>query len=324
MSGFSYRAAGVDTAAGDAVAAYAAKRAPAIGGFAGLFPLELAGPGPYDLVACTDGVGTKLKIAFALNRHHTIGIDLVAMCVNDLITCGAKPLFFLDYYASGKIEPAKSRRILDGIFEGCRQGKLALLGGETAEMPGFYAGGEYDLAGFCVGLVARAEKIDGTKIRPDDVILALKSSGLHSNGFSLARRVFSGAQLKRRGASLLTPTRIYVSQIERLRRGLRAQGADILGVAHITGGGLVENLPRILPQGVGAAVRKKDCRTPKIFREIQRLGGVKELEMWRTFNMGVGMAVVVRPQAAALARKILPELYPIGGIVRGKNEVTLA
>ncbi|MDE2313246.1 MAG: phosphoribosylformylglycinamidine cyclo-ligase [Elusimicrobia bacterium] len=324
MSPLSYRASGVDTAAGDAVAAYAAKRAPAVGGFAGLFPLELSGPGPYDLVACTDGVGTKLKIAFALNRHHTIGIDLAAMCVNDLITCGAKPLFFLDYYASGKIDPAKSRRILDGIFEGCRQGRMALLGGETAEMPGFYAGGEYDLAGFCVGVVARAEKIDGSKIRPGDAVLALKSSGLHSNGFSLVRRIFAGAELKRRGAELLTPTRIYVSQIERLRRGLRAQGADILGLAHITGGGLVENLPRILPKGVLAVVRKKECRTPKIFRDIQSRGGVPEAEMWRTFNMGVGMAVVVRPQAAALARKILPELHSIGGIARGKNGVVLA
>ena len=252
----SYRKSGVDTALADKLVDHIQKNAPAIGGFAGLYPLNLPGGEGYHLVACTDGVGTKLKIAFELDKHDTIGIDLVAMCVNDLITCGAKPLIFLDYYATGKLDLNRSKKILAGIIEGCRLGRSVLLGGETAEMPGFYQKGEYDLAGFSVGIVKRSEVIDGTKIFPGDLILGLKSSGLHSNGFSLVRQAFKGAALKKWAPKLITPTRIYVDEIERLKQGLAAEDQIILGLAHITGGGIVENVPRVLPRGCRAVFKR--------------------------------------------------------------------
>jgi phosphoribosylformylglycinamidine cyclo-ligase len=320
-----YRKSGVDIDLADKLVEHIQRRAPAIGGFAGLFPLELPhnGDGPYSLVACTDGVGTKLKVAFALDRHDTVGIDLVAMSVNDLIVCGAKPLLFLDYYATGKLDLARSKRLMDGILEGCRQGRCALLGGETAEMPGFYKPGEYDLAGFAVGIVKRSEAIDGTKIFPGDLILGLRSSGLHSNGFSLVRKVFPGRDLKRWGAKLLTPTRIYVPEIQRLIEGLRARGQIVLGMAHITGGGLVENVPRVLPKGCRAVFRKSAWQVPEVFREVQRRGRVPEAEMWRTFNMGLGMAIVIRPSSLLLAQKLLPEAVLVGEIVKGRSEVVL-
>ncbi|OGS34362.1 MAG: phosphoribosylformylglycinamidine cyclo-ligase, partial [Elusimicrobia bacterium RIFOXYA2_FULL_69_6] len=254
MAHWTYKKAGVDIALADKLVDYIQEKAPAIGGFSGLMPL---GPGNKDwlLAATTDGVGTKLKFAFELDRHETVGIDLVAMCVNDLITCGARPLLFLDYYAMGKLDLRRSKRILDGILEGCRQGRLVLLGGETAEMPGFYPPGEYDLAGFAVGIVHKSEVIDGSRIRPGDLILGLPSSGVHSNGFSLVRKVMGRAPkaVKRR---LLTPTRIYVPEVQRLCEGLRSARQRVLALAHITGGGLPENLPRVLPRRCRAVLRK--------------------------------------------------------------------
>ena len=322
-STLTYKKSGVNIDLADKLVSHIQKKNKAIGGFAGLFPLDIDGGGPYSLVACTDGVGTKLKVAFALNRHETVGIDLVAMSVNDLITCGAKPLIFLDYYATGKLDLKRSKRVLDGIMEGCRIGRCALLGGETAEMPGFYPKGEYDLAGFAVGIVKRSEVIDGSKIFPGDLILGLSSSGLHSNGFSLVRQVFKGRELKKRGRQLLTPTRIYVSEIDRLSAALGGAGQIILGLSHITGGGLVENLPRILPKGTKAVLHSHAWKVPAIMEEIQRRGRVSDREMWRTFNMGIGMVIVIRPNSLGLAQKALPEAKLIGEIVSGKPEVVI-
>jgi len=319
-AGLTYRKSGVNIDLADKLVDHIQKKAPAIGGFAGLFPLDLDGSGPWELVACTDGVGTKLKLAFALERHDTIGIDLVAMSVNDLITCGAKPLIFLDYYATGKLSLPRSKRIIAGIMEGCRQGRCVLLGGETAEMPGMYPEGEYDLAGFAVGIVKRSEVIDGSKIFPGDLILGLPSSGLHSNGYSLVRKVFKGKDLSKWGKALLTPTRIYVDDIQKLQSAFRAQEKIILGLSHITGGGLVENVPRILPRGRKAVFRKGAWKRPALFDEVQRRGRVPEKDMWRTFNMGVGMVVVIRPDSLELAQKTLPEARLIGEIVSGKHE----
>ncbi|MBI3553222.1 MAG: phosphoribosylformylglycinamidine cyclo-ligase [Elusimicrobia bacterium] len=323
MAAITYRKSGVNIELADKLVDHIQKKAPAIGGFAGLFPLDINGDGPYQLVACTDGVGTKLKLAFLLNRHETIGIDLVAMCVNDLITCGAKPLIFLDYYATGKLDLKRSKRILSGIMEGCRQGRSVLLGGETAEMPGFYQKGEYDLAGFSVGIVKQKELIDGTKIFPGDLILGLRSSGPHSNGFSLIRQVFKGPALKKWASKLITPTRIYVDQIMKLKEGLRSKGQIILGLSHITGGGIVENVPRVLPKGCRAVFRTGAWTVPPVFHEIQRRGRVPDEDMWRTFNMGIGMVIVIRPNSLLVAQKLLPEATLIGEIVKGKNEVEL-
>lgn len=316
-----YRKSGVDIDLADKLVDHIQKKAPAIGGFAGLFPLDLDGSGPWDLVACTDGVGTKLKLAFALDKHDTIGIDLVAMSVNDLVTCGAKPLIFLDYYATGKLSLKRSKRIIAGIMEGCRQGRCVLLGGETAEMPSMYPEGEYDLAGFAVGIVKRSEVIDGSKIFPGDLILGLPSSGLHSNGYSLVRQVFKGKDLAKWGKALLTPTTIYVDAVSRLQAAFRCEQKIILGLSHITGGGLVENVPRILPRGRKAVFRKNSWKRPALFGEVQRRGNVPEKEMWRTFNMGIGMVIVIRPDSLELARSVLPEARLIGEVFAGKHEV---
>ena len=318
-----YRKSGVNIDLADKLVDHIQAKAPAIGGFAGLFPLDLDGDGPYELVACTDGVGTKLKLAFALDKHDTIGIDLVAMSVNDLVCCGAKPLIFLDYYATGKLKLQTSKKIIAGIMEGCRQGRCVLLGGETAEMPGMYPKNEYDLAGFAVGIVKRKEVIDGSKIYPGDVILALPSSGLHSNGYSLARQVFKGKDLKKWAKALLTPTRIYVDEVMTLKKALAQEEGIILGLSHITGGGLVENVPRILPRGRKAIFRKDAWKRPPIFDEIQRRGNVPEKEMWRTFNMGLGLVIVVRPDSLAAAKKALPEAIVVGEITTGKHEVVI-
>jgi phosphoribosylformylglycinamidine cyclo-ligase len=318
-----YKKSGVNIDLADKLVDHIQSKAPAIGGFAGLFPLDLDGSGPWELVACTDGVGTKLKLAFALDRHDTIGIDLVAMSVNDLICSGAKPLIFLDYYATGRLDLKRSKRIIAGIMEGCRQGRCVLLGGETAEMPGFYPQGEYDLAGFAVGLVKRSEVIDGSKIFPGDLILGLPSSGLHSNGYSLARRVFKGRELSRWGKTLLTPTRIYVDEIAKLRKAFRENNKIILGLSHVTGGGLVDNVPRILPRGRKAVFRKDAWKRPAIFDEIQKRGRVPDREMWRTFNMGIGMVIVIRPDSLELARRVLPEAMLVGEIGSGRHEAVI-
>ena len=307
MSGLSYRDAGVDIDAGDelvrrikplAERTRIAEQLGGIGGFAGLCGIPAGLKEPV-LVSGTDGVGTKLKVAFAAGVHHTIGIDLVAMCVNDVATCGARPLFFLDYFATGKLDVDTAERVVSGIAEGCKQAGCALLGGETAELPGFYGGGEYDLAGFSVGVVERSEIIDGSKVRPGDVVLGVASSGLHSNGYSLARK----ALLENAGLSLSTvlpelgeslsdvllrPTRIYVKAIQ-----AAIQAGRVHSLCHVTGGGLPDNLPRVLPAGVALELQLSSWQRPAIFDVIQRLGQVSDAEMFRTFNMGLGLVLTV-------------------------------
>ncbi|OEU74393.1 MAG: phosphoribosylformylglycinamidine cyclo-ligase [Desulfuromonadales bacterium C00003093] len=270
-----------------------------IGGFGGLFSLHHDKYKRPTLVASTDGVGTKLKLAFLMDKHDTVGIDLVAMCVNDIIVQGAEPLFFLDYLATGKLTPEKSVEVVKGIVEGCKQANCALLGGETAEMPGMYSAGEYDLAGFSVGVVDNDKIIDGSTITKGDKIVGIASSGLHSNGYSLARKVFldelsldlnttpTGLS-KSLGEELLTPTRIYVKSILNLIRDF-----TIKGVAHITGGGLLENLPRVLPQKCRAIIDRHSWKKPALFEMLREGGNIPEEEMYRTFNYGIGMAIIV-------------------------------
>ena len=273
-----------------------------IGGFGGLFSLNASKYKNPVLVSGTDGVGTKLKIAFMADRHDTVGIDLVAMCVNDIVVQGAEPLFFLDYLATGRLDPAKAADIVKGISAGCVQAGCALIGGETAEMPGFYADGEYDIAGFTVGVVDRENLIDGSSITVGDKLIGLASSGLHSNGYSLARKVI----FERMGLSidsiipetgnvvadeLLTPTRIYVKSILNLLRDF-----PINGIAHITGGGLLENIPRVLPHGCKAVIQKGSWQIPDIFNILKQAGNIEESEMFRTLNCGIGMVLVV-PEA---------------------------
>jgi phosphoribosylformylglycinamidine cyclo-ligase len=313
----SYKKAGVDVEKAERLVGMLRKKVPGIGGFSGLFPLN-GKKGPI-LAATTDGVGTKLKVAFLLNRHRTVGIDLVAMCANDLIVCGAKPLFFLDYYAMGKLDLKQSKDILAGILEGCRQAGMTLLGGETAEMPGMYPRGEYDLAGFAVGVVEPVDVPKPQELRPGDVLLGLPSTGVHSNGFSLVRKVLGDKGLQRLGPELMTPTKIYVREAAKLRAGLRKSGHKVLAMAHITGGGLVRNLGRILPKHLDASVRP-GWKAPSVFAKIAA-AGVAEREMFRTFNMGVGLVVAVRPDAARAARRSLPPLMEIGKIVEGNGKV---
>ena len=297
-----------------------------IGGFGGLFSLSGQNYKEPVLVSGTDGVGTKLKIAFALNKHNSVGIDLVAMSVNDIITCGAKPLFFLDYISIGRLSKKVVVELIKGITEGCKMADCALLGGETAEMPGFYSEGEYDLAGFAVGIVEKNRIIDGREIREGDSIIGLASNGLHSNGFSLVRKVlleekkydlekFIPSLGKILGEELLTPTRIYVKPILHL-----LEKYEILGIAHITGGGMVENISRILPEGVSAQINEDSWPKPTVFSLIQKEGKISSKEMYRTFNMGIGMALIVRSNKA---EEIINELnkmnfpsYLIGQVVK--------
>ncbi len=270
-----------------------------IGGFGGLFSLNASKYKNPVLVSGTDGVGTKLKLAFLADRHDTVGIDLVAMCVNDIVVQGAEPLFFLDYLATGKLDPDKAAQIVDGIAEGCRQAGCALIGGETAEMPGFYADGEYDIAGFTVGVVERDDIIDGSSITVGNKLIGIGSSGLHSNGYSLARRIIFDrmgldidSELPDSGKTvadeLLTPTRIYVKSIMNLLKDFK-----INGIAHITGGGLLENVPRVLPKGCAANFKLASWQMPQIFNTLQEAGNVEQAEMYRTFNMGIGMVLAV-------------------------------
>jgi phosphoribosylformylglycinamidine cyclo-ligase len=273
-----------------------------IGGFGGLFSLNAQKYQKPTLVTSTDGVGTKLKLAFLMDKHDTVGIDLVAMCVNDIVVQGAEPLFFLDYLATGKLSPEKGVEILKGISEGCIQAGCALIGGETAEMPGMYNEGEYDLAGFTVGVVDNTEIIDGSSITVGDKLIGITSNGLHSNGFSLARKVFfermklsvdsTVTGLDRPlGEELLTPTRIYVKTILNLLRDFQ-----IKGMAHITGGGVIENIPRVLPKNCQAIIEKNSWPKPPIFEILREGGNIEELEMYRTFNYGVGMVLIVPSQ----------------------------
>ncbi len=303
-----------------------------IGGFGGLFALKKYRE-PV-LVSGTDGVGTKLKIAFLTGKHDTVGIDLVAMCVNDIIVQGAEPLFFLDYFATGRLKPTEHSDIVKGIATGCKQSGCALIGGETAEMPSFYAEDEYDLAGFAVGVVEKKKIVDGSKIRPGDVLVGLASSGLHSNGYSLVRKVLlekAGYGLKDvppgldkpLGEVLLTPTRIYAKTIMALMKEF-----DIRGMAHITGGGITENTPRMLPKGASALIRKGTWDIHPVFGLIREKADIDDEEMYRDFNMGIGMILAVPArQAEALlknAKKLGDKAYRIGEIVKGKQVVKYA
>jgi phosphoribosylformylglycinamidine cyclo-ligase len=311
-----YKEAGVDIKKAEKLVRSIKKLAPEIGGFSGLFPIELAKYKKPFLVASTDGVGTKLKIAQLVGKHDTVGIDLVAMGVNDVITCGAKPLFFLDYFATGKLELGVAQEVIKGIYKGCLESGCRLLGGETAEMPGFYKPGEYDLAGFCVGIVEEKEVIDGREIEPGDIIFGLPSSGLHSNGFSLVRKIFSERELRSLSKELLKPTKIYVKDMLSVRSIVR-------GIAHITGGGFTDNIPRILPQRCQALIYKGSWKVPEIFELIQKKGKIEEEEMFHTFNMGIGMILIVPPDKRKRLLSRLPQARPIGKVVSGRRQVNI-
>ena len=329
----SYRAAGVDITAGYRAVGLmkqhvARTMTPGVleglGGFGGLFELDLTGMTRPVLVSGTDGVGTKLKIAFELDKHDTVGIDCVAMCANDVVCCGAKPLFFLDYIACGKNVPERIAAIVSGVAEGCVQAGCALIGGETAEMPGFYPEDEYDLAGFVVGAVDKSRLFNRMHMRAGDVVLALPSSGVHSNGFSLVRKVLPdrslyveelGATL---GEALLVPTKIYVKPVLAL-----AERIEVKGASHITGGGFYENVPRCLPSGLSARIEKKAVRTPPIFDVIQKAGNVPERDMFNTFNMGVGMCLIVDKEDADTALSIVKDAYVLGELVKGDGGIEL-
>ena len=301
----SYRDAGVNIDAGNKFvekikSSVASTNRPGVmggfGGFGGCFELPENYTQPV-LVSGTDGVGTKLKLAIDLNKHDTIGIDLVAMCVNDILVLGAEPLYFLDYYATGELNTEIAASVVEGIAEGCRQSNAALIGGETAEMPGMYSKGDYDLAGFCVGIVEKQEIIDGSKVKPGDAMIAIASSGPHSNGYSLVRKIIDvsntdinqdfGSQEQSLGGALLAPTRIYVKAIHALLPNF-----DIHAMAHITGGGLLENIPRVLPENAQAVINKDSWQLPDIFQWLQEHGNVETTEMHRTFNCGVGMVLI--------------------------------
>ena len=304
-----------------------------VGGFGGLFEPDLAGMKQPILVSGTDGVGTKLKIAFLMNKHDTIGIDCVAMCVNDIICCGAQPLFFLDYIACGKNVPEVIEQIVKGVCDGCVQAGAALIGGETAEHPGMMPEDEYDLAGYTTGIVDKAKMIDNSRMKAGDVIIALASSGVHSNGFSLVRKVFDveNADLtspverlggKSLGEALLEPTRIYVKPVLALLKE-----ADVKGISHITGGGFYENIPRSIPDGLGAKIERSKVRVLPIFDLIAEAGNVSERDMFNTYNMGVGMSIVVAPEDAEKALNILrdygEDAYIIGEIEESAEKITI-
>ncbi|MDD6826135.1 MAG: phosphoribosylformylglycinamidine cyclo-ligase [Oscillospiraceae bacterium] len=337
----SYKEAGVDVTAGykavELMKAHVARTMTSgvlsgIGGFGGLFELDLTGINKPVLVSGTDGVGTKLKIAFLMDKHDTVGIDCVAMCVNDIICCGAKPLFFLDYIAVGKNYPEKVAQIVSGVAEGCVQAGAALIGGETAEMPGFYPVDEYDLAGFSVGVVDKDKIIRNEEQKAGDVMIALKSSGVHSNGFSLVRKVFTVSEqnLARHygdlgttlGETLLTPTKIYVKAIMELLKSVKVKS-----ISHITGGGFYENIPRSLPKGITASIERSAVQVLPIFDLIAKTGKIPERDMFNTFNMGVGMIVVVdkndADNALAALKAAGEDAYILGELVDGDEGVII-
>lgn len=337
----SYKAAGVDITAGykavELMKKHVARTMPEgradIGGFGGLFPLDMAGLKEPVLVSGTDGVGTKIKLAFLMDKHDTVGIDCVAMCVNDIICCGAKPLLFLDYIACGRNYPEKIAFIVGGVAEGCVRAGCALIGGETAEHPGLMPEEEYDLAGFAVGVVDKSKVIDNSAMKEGDVMIALASSGVHSNGFSLVRKVFDvdhcdlsapvaelgGASL---GETLLTPTRIYVKSVLALLKEVRVKG-----ISHITGGGFYENMPRSIPKGLGVKIRKSDVKVLPVFDLIQKTGNISEHDMFNTFNMGVGMGIVVAKEDVDKSLEILKaqgeDAYALGVIEKSDDGVVL-
>ena len=338
----SYKEAGVDITAGykavELMKKHIAKTITEgansdIGGFGGLFELPVEGMKKPVLVSGTDGVGTKLKMAFLMDKHDTVGVDCVAMCVNDIICCGAKPLFFLDYIACGKNYPEKIEQIVKGVCDGCVQSGAALIGGETAEMPGFYPVDEYDLAGFSVGIVDKDKVIDNKKMQAGDVIIALPSSGVHSNGFSLVRKVFDveNADIKSPvealggksiGETLLTPTKIYVKPVLAL-----LEQVEVKGISHITGGGFYENIPRSIPDGLGAVIKRDCVKVLPIFSLIAKTGNIDERDMFNTFNMGVGMSIVVSKEDANTSVEILKangeDAYIIGEIAQSDEKITI-
>lgn len=337
----SYKAAGVDVTAGyEAVkrikplveSTFTDGVIGTLGGFGGLFRPNCKGMRDPVLVSGTDGVGTKLKLAFLMDKHDTVGIDCVAMCVNDIVCCGAQPLFFLDYIAAGQNHPEKIAQIVSGIAEGCRQAGCALIGGETAEMPGFYPADEYDIAGFSVGLVDREKMITGSGIRPGDAVIGIASSGVHSNGYSLVRKTLGINEKSVRryvddfgktlGEELLTPTRIYVTTLRVLR-----DKVDVKGISNITGGGFYENIPRMLPDNICAKIEKAAAPVPPVFDLIARTGKIPERDMYNTFNMGVGMALVVSAadanRAVAAISATGDRAYVIGECVAGEKGIEL-
>lgn len=348
MAGLTYKDAGVDIDAGNALVEAIKPLAKStarpgvlggLGGFGGVFDLKACGYEDPLLVSATDGVGTKLKVALAAGRHDGVGIDLVAMCVNDLVVQGAEPLFFLDYYAVGRLQPETGREVVAGIAEGCRQAGCALIGGETAEMPGLYAEGDYDLAGFAVGAVERTALLDGTQVRAGDRVLGLASHGLHSNGFSLVRKVVETARLDYAapapfapltaetpdlslGEALLTPTRIYVKPV---LAALRLGGVHAM--AHITGGGLLENLPRVVPDSLAYRLNRDAWQRPPVFSWLAKTGGLDEADLLRTFNCGIGFVLVVDPAQADAVSDLLQEagetVYRLGEIVPRESEAVL-
>ena len=337
-----YREAGVDIDAGEALVeaikplAKSTARsgsAAGLGGFGAFFDVKAAGFKDPLLVATTDGVGTKLKIAIEAGKHDGVGIDLVAMCVNDLVVQGAEPLFFLDYFATGKLDVAAAREIIAGIAEGCRQAGCALVGGETAEMPGMYAKGDYDLAGFAVGAVERDQALTGAGVTAGDIILGIASSGVHSNGFSLVRKIVERSglgwtepcpfdQRKSVGQALLAPTRIYVKSVLAAIKARSDKTGGVKALAHITGGGLVDNVPRVLPDGMRADIDGGAWKLPAVFNWLMKTGGVPLDDMVRTFNCGIGMVAVVAPESEDSVAKILRDhgetVYRIGRIAHGK------
>ncbi len=339
--GLSYRDAGVDIDAGNRLVDrirddVASTRRPGVlgglGGFGGLFELDTSRFRRPVLVGATDGVGTKLRLALTTGIHDTIGIDLVAMCVNDIIVQGAEPLFFLDYYATGRLDVDTASTVIRGIAEGCRQAGAALIGGETAELPGMYHGDDYDLAGFCVGVVEHDRLLTGDAVAPGDRLIALASSGPHSNGYSLIRRVIDDSQAdlgttledgQTLGSALMRPTRIYVSAVMRLLEEITPHA-----VAHITGGGLVENLPRVLPAGLAADIATDSWRRPPVFGWLERQGGIPDTEMWRTFNCGIGLIVAVAPDDTEQALRVLnghgEAAWVAGEVCRGEGGVVLS
>jgi phosphoribosylformylglycinamidine cyclo-ligase len=338
-----YREAGVDVAAGrdfverirqSVQSTYRPEVLGGLGGFGGGFEIPTGYQHPV-LVSGTDGVGTKLKLATQLNRHQSVGIDLVAMCVNDVLTCGAEPLFFLDYLATGKLNPEQLVQVVEGIAEGCQQAGCALIGGETAEMPGFYPVGEYDLAGFCVGIVEKSQILNGSQVKLGDVAIGLASSGVHSNGFSLVRKIVSDRQLSWEdcpaefgglslGEMCLTPTKIYVKPVlNALKSGL-----EVHGMAHITGGGLPENLPRCLGQNQSIRIIPNSWPNLPIFEWISQTGNVNQTAMWETFNMGIGYVLIVSPHQAEETINYFESCqisaYQIGEVITGSKELIIS
>ncbi|MEB3281476.1 MAG: phosphoribosylformylglycinamidine cyclo-ligase [Lyngbya sp.] len=336
-----YREAGVDVAAGrdfverirdSCQSTYRPEVLGGLGGFGGCFEIPSGYSQPV-LVSGTDGVGTKLKLATQLNRHQTVGIDLVAMCVNDVLTCGAEPLFFLDYLATGKLNPEQLVQVVEGISEGCQQAGCALIGGETAEMPGFYAIGEYDLAGFCVGIVEKSQILNGSQVKLGDVAIGLASSGVHSNGFSLVRKIVSTRQLswedcppefagQSLGEVCLTPTKIYVKPVLTALKSL-----EIHGMAHITGGGLPENLPRCLAPDQSIRIIPNSWPNLPIFEWIAQTGNVQQTAMWETFNMGIGYVVIVPPEQETSTIEWFESCqisaYKIGEVIAGSRSLVM-